>query len=272
MNLSRVVAILLYSILIGCDILQDIIWSYSRLKCYQICPKSFRLKYIDGVVDESSSFSEYGTLFHSIFERYYTNKLAIYELGQVYEQEYAAIVRTPFPPNAYNNLNETYYDKGKEYLDKFSDPFSQFKIIEVEKEFFTDIQGNAVKGFIDLILQDDNGNYIIVDHKSRGKFRSNKEKDEFLVQLYLYGKYIKDKYGVFPSKLCFNKFRANQIVWEDFKEEKYNIALQWVTDIINAIKNDTEFIAILDNTFFCNFLCGSRCKCCNSNCYEGDDL
>lgn len=247
-------------------ILDSFTWSYSRINSYYQCPRSFKLQYIDCLDQSNNAFALWGSLNHSIFERYYKGELQLYELSKVYEQEYRDYVTVPFPPNAYVNLNHTYYDGGKEYWDNFEGLYDNCKILGIEQEVNTKIDKYDFTGYIDLILEDENGIFI-VDHKSK-KFRIKKECEEYFKQLYIYSLYIYEKYGVFPYQLVLNTFRMDTVQIEPFNKEKYEASKQWVVDTIAEIYKDKEFNAKPDN-FFCNFLCSVNMHCPYSDKYIG---
>ena len=135
-----------------------------------------------------------------------------------------------------------------------------------------------------MIVKDKNtGRYIVVDHKSKSKFKNEEERDEYARQLYLYALYIKAEYGEFPSHLIFNMFRANDVVSIDFNEKSLENAVKWFVTTIEKIKKDNKFddkIAIeykkkgkplkefKKDSFFCNELCGVRSYCNRSRCYK----
>lgn len=72
-----------------------------------------------------------------------------------------------------------------------------------------EIGGNPFKGYIDVIGERDGGIYIIDRKSHRLKSRNNrcvptesdKELDSYLRQLYLYGEYIKCRFGAPPRGL-----------------------------------------------------------------------
>ena len=132
-------------------------------------------------------------------------------------------------------------------------------------------------GYIDLVLLDKtDGEYVVWDHKSKSKFTSEREKKEYLRQLYLYAGYVKEKYGKFPKELTFNMFRANEIVTEPFNETDYEAAVDWFVSTIDKIYETTAFLDKIAisyyekmkdlsdfkrDDFFCNNLCDSRKSC-----------
>ena len=266
--------------------LDDKTWSFSSVNSYENCPKCFYLSYLQDppLEKDQNAFAQWGTLGHSLFERYVNGELELYELGNTYENEYDEAVTLRFPPNKYVDLGESYHDKGKDYFENWEGFPDNWELIESEREIHLDIEGNTFIGFIDLIVRDKNtGRYIVVDHKSKSKFKDEKEKEEYARQLYLYALYIKAEYGEFPSHLIFNMFRANDVVTIDFDEGSLEKAAEWFKTTIEKIKKDDKFldkITVLfrqkkkplkefkKDDFFCNNLCSVRSYCNRSKFYK----
>ncbi len=240
-------------------ILDGFEWSFSRINAYKTCPRMFRLTYIDCIRTTDNAFAEWGTLGHSLFERYFKGEKQFYELSALYEKEYPTAVTHLFPPNAYVDLNQKYHDVGKEYFDNFEGLYEDAERLGIEEEIHIKIGEYRFVGYIDLILRDERGIFI-VDHKSKSKFKNKKEKEEYLIQLYLYSLYIFEKYGEWPYRLVFNMFRANEIIDVDFDMASLEAAKKWVTDTISEIYEDIEFNTKADS-FFCDFLCSVK-ECC----------
>ena len=266
--------------------LDDKTWSFSSVNSYENCPKCFYLSYLQdpSLEKDDNAFAQWGKLGHSLFERYVNGEIELYEMGEIYEKEYDEKVTLKFPPNKYVDLGESYHDKGKEYFENWEEFPDNWELIESEREIHLDIEGNTFIGFIDLIVKDKNtGRYIVVDHKSKSKFKDEKEKEEYARQLYLYALYIKAEYGEFPSHLIFNMFRANDVVTIEFDHEALEKAVEWFKTTIEKIKKDDKFddkIVISrrkkglpmkgfkKDDFFCNFLCSTRRFCPRSKDYK----
>lgn len=223
----------------------------------------FKYTYIDVLSKTNNAFAEWGSYNHFLLEKYYRREIELFDLTDAYKKDYRASIKCKFPPNAYKDLNKSYYESGIEYYNNFNDDFSEYTIIGVEQEIHLLIDKYKFIGYIDLILKDKDDNYIIVDHKSKSKFASKKEKKEYLRQLYLYSIYIKETYGKYPVKLIFNMFRTNEIIETDFSESECNSAKQWLIDTIRKIYEDKEFLCSPDE-YFCNFLCSVRHFCRSS--------
>jgi len=250
-------------------------WSFSSVNAYHTCPYMFYLTYIKRITKVNNAFSEWGTFCHWILQQYYTGKLELFELSQVYAEGYAKNVTLPFPQNAYKDLNVSYKAAGKKYFDNFEDDFSRYEVIGVEQKFEIKIGKYSFMGYIDLILKDENG-YYILDHKSKSKFKNASELRHYLFQLYLYAQYIYERFGEYPKGLIYNMFRAGDIIREEFKIDEFNKALSWAETTIDRIFEDenfedkilTEFVAKRKDIqkfdkkdFFCNNLCSCRKEC-----------
>lgn len=268
------------------EMLDNRVWSFSSVNCYNNCPKCFYLSYLQDPPLEKveNAFAQWGTLGHSLFERYVDGTLELFELGDKYEEEYEEAVTLPFPPNKYVDLNESYYKNGRNYFENWNGFPDDWELVESEKEIHLNINGNAFIGFIDLIVRDKKtGDYIIVDHKSKSKFKNEKEQEEYARQLYLYSLHIKEEFGKYPTYLIFNMFRADQVVKIKFNEEDLHKAVSWFKETVEKTKKDITFkdkIAIdyrqksktlrefKKDDFFCNFLCGTRNSCLRSKDYK----
>ena len=162
---------------------------------------------------------------------------------------------------------QKYICSGVNYLKSFK-PI-QGEILGIEEEMHYKINGTPFIGYIDMIVRDERGIYLI-DHKSRelkprsGRKKptlSDKELDEMLVQLYLYAAAIEQKYGELPYKLCFNCFRSGLIIEEPFSHTAYNNAISWATENIERITNAESFRPSME-FFQCKNLCGLSNGCC----------
>lgn len=250
-------------------------WSYSSLSCFERCPLAFKLRYIQGFKDEESAFTQYGKFVHSILEKYYKHELELFDLADVYKNGYYDMVTEDFPTMFGKSLEDIYYDAGEEYFTSFEDEFFDYKIVDVEKKFVTKIGDSYFTGVIDLILTDGK-DYFIVDHKSKGKFKSKKEHSEYLRQLYLYAKYIYDTYKKYPKQLIFNLIRSGETIWTDFNMKDYKNTLKWCSDLIEKIKNEKSFDDKhmkdadkykIGSDFYCSQLCSMRTLCVRSDAF-----
>lgn len=243
------------------------IYSYSKVKSFYNCPFYFFKNYFDkpkDFVPEGHGTSEFGSYVHKILEMYEKGELGEYELFPYYEEHYDENVKSTFLMHLGNNFSKDlwkiYYDDGKKYFQNFSG-YEGLKILESEYEFFEEVDNSFIlNGKIDLIAIDKDNELVVIDHKSKGKFKNKIEKEEYAVQLYLYAYAIFKKYKKYPKLLIFNMFRSNEWVEFKFDENKYTDALDWLIKSVNEIEHTLEFPPKLD-TFYCNNFCTFRTIC-----------
>lgn len=243
------------------------VYSYSKVKSFYSCPHYFYQNYYDKPEDfipEGHGTSEFGSYVHKILEMYEKGELGEYELLQYYEEHYDENVKSTFLTymgKGYSkDLWKVYYDGGKKYFETFSG-YDGLKILESEYEFFEEVDNFFIlNGKIDLIAMDKNGDLVVIDHKSKGKFKNKAEKNEYAIQLYLYAFAVFKKYGKFPKKLMFNMFRSGEWVKFDFDEDKYTESLEWLIKSVHEIESAMEFPP-KPNTFFCQNFCPFRNIC-----------
>lgn len=258
-------------------ILDSITWSYSSVNSYTTCPKMFKLTYIDGKSKINNAFAQWGSFMHSILEKYFSGELEMFQLSDLYKDQYQKNVTLEFPENAYVDLGSRYYDTGLKYLNNFEGFDRRYNVVDVEQKIDMSISERPFVGFIDLVLTDQaDGAYIIVDHKSKSNFKNNLELTHYLRQLYLYASYIKHQYGEYPKQLWFNMIRADQIIRMDFDRAAFDEAKRWFSGTIEQIYADRIFTdkiamrqsktkkAFKNDDFFCNNLCGVREHCLRS--------
>ena len=244
-------------------LIDDMVWSYSRISCYQHCGYKWFCKYIKGMSEDERFYTSYGSFMHKLIEQYYRGELSKDNMKLRFLMDFSKEVKGARPSE---KIVQSYIHKGIDYLESFN-PFP-LNMIDVELEVKYNINDIPFIGYIDYLGEKD-GELYIVDNKSRDlKPRSGKKKptkkdeelDEMLIQLYLYAAAVKQLYGKFPKYLCFNCFKNGVFIEEPFVEEKYEDAIQWAIDMINQIKNDEDFRPNVEY-FGCMQLCGFTSEC-----------
>lgn len=236
-------------------------YSYSRLNAFRQCKYQYYLTYYGkkrGEEDrgEDNAFAQFGTLAHSLLERYEKGELMSYELLPKYEMEYPDAVTYDFPPNAYVDLGESYYTDGAAFFADF-DGFDDLEVVGAEDEFEIEIDDFIFCGFIDLELVNRKTDKLIVrDWKSMSSLKKQDIPSKRR-QLYSYCPWMKKKFGRFPDRLEFGLFRKQKTVGFDFNIDHYNETIQWIRDTVSEIRSCKEWPATY-NEFYCNYLCGHR--------------
>ena len=245
-------------------LIEDMLWSYSRIDCYKECRYKWFLKYIKNCKEIPMFYSSYGSFMHKLIELYYKGEITKDQMLTKFLLDFSKEVRGDRPSA---KIVEGYIHSGVEYLSGFTE--FPFNMVDVEKKVNFEIDGYNFIGIIDYVGEKD-GEYYIVDNKSRDLSpRSNRKKptlkdaelDEMLKQLYIYSAAIKNEFGKFPKELCFNCFRTGVFIREPFSIDKYNETIEWAKTQIELIKNEEEFSPMID-FFGCKYICGVQNECC----------
>lgn len=249
------------------NIIDDMVWSYSRIKTFDDCKYKFLLKYIFGFEPKELFFASYGKLMHKIIELYSKGELKKEELTSFYFDHFFKdiVVKAPNPKIWLN-----YANSGYEYLRHIDDKenIKINDIIGVEEKMYFNINDYMFVGIIDSVLN--NEDYLIIcDNKSKtlnerskkGKAtKSDKELDSYLRQLFIYSIPVNKIFGKQVDKLMFNCFRSQKVITEPFDINSYSEAKQWVLDKISSIKSEEEWEPTV-NYFYCKNLCDMQEHC-----------
>lgn len=244
-------------------LIEDMIWSYSRIECFNDCPYKFFLKYISKCEESDKFYASYGSFMHKLIENYYRGLLSKEDMLTEFLTGFSESVKGIRPQES---IVQKYIRCGIEYLTGFQ-PF-EYPMVDVEKRVDFEIDGLKFVGYIDYLGEKD-GEYYIIDNKSRDlKPRSkrakptnkDKELDSMLKQLYLYSAAIKQEYGKFPKALCFNCFKSGAFIEEPFQKEAYLDTIEWAKRSIESIKEADDFYPNRE-FFVCSYICGVNEDC-----------
>jgi len=252
-------------------IIRNMRWSYSRINSFENCKYGWYLTYIKGIPSINNFFSDFGSFGHEILEKYLKKELTMFELADYYTENYDDNITSKAPPFP-KNMAGKYYLEGLSFFENFTG-FDK-EIVGVEDKInFTTKNGYEFIGYLDLLLKDDDGEYIVVDHKCSNPYRKKTTKKngvEFVLdntkikgykkQMYIYAIDIKQRYGKFPKQMWINFFKANLIHKIDFVEEEYLEVVEWLNNSIDNILAETEWKENISD-YFCKYLCGVRKSC-----------
>lgn len=261
-------------------VLDDFVWSFSRIEKFFQCAKNFELQYIKELKGLKGAYAEFGNLCHDCLEKYAKGKLAEYELSEFYINNFDKYVKAKFPYNKYVDLKEKYYEEGLDYFNTFSG-FGDRKILSVEKKYNFKVDKYNFTGKIDLECPDE-----IIDHKTKKeqhlkRLTKKHNKDDYIVmpdgryihyenfiQLYIYSIPYKNKYGYYPKKLSLNMLRVQDWYTVDFDPYFFDKSKQWVVDKIKLIYKAEKFTkGEKVDSYWCNSSCDQRLNCPYSDFY-----
>lgn len=249
-------------------VLDQMIWSFSRIKSYENCKHEWYLNYIECVSEDKCSnvFAEFGTFCHLILQKYLNYELEKNELAEFYQEYFEDYVKTICFMK--NDIQGNLYEAGLKYFQNINLDPKKLNIISVEQEYLDTIGNYKFRGIIDLLYKDGD-DYVIMDHKSARSplTKSNTVKksclekvEEYKKQLYLYSMFVKNKLNKFPKYLEWNFFRDNKIYRIEFDINEYHKSLDWAKTTIDRIYQEDRFEPNQD-FFYCSHLCDFRTIC-----------
>lgn len=267
-------------------------YSFSRLNadclyCY----------YLDYVADRkeklrkvSNGFADVGLIAHKVLEDFGNGKLLQFELKDRFLADFDEGV--PYGvklvmDNGYvKDMTEKYKADCAKFFEKY-DGIDVGEQIAAEEKFslLLKIKDKTIilRGVIDCIALDSDGEYHIIDFKSKSAFKSPEELRNYARQLYLYSIFVKYKYGRFPKTLQFLQFRIDHTEVINFSEDGLNEALNWVYNQTELLENEQFWTpkclqesekqkqGLKPDYFVPNNLCSYRFSCKYSPQYKGDD-
>lgn len=260
----------------------DITWSWSRLNSLRQgidntgdgCAYNWYLTYREGNRGIGNFFAEYGTLAHILIERFHKGEIFEWDIPDELEKGLNNFeFQVPFPrmKNSYYNSIKDFFCIESNHFDSiaFGDRFKDYEVLENELEINFKLNGNRIKGYVDLLANHKDLGFIVGDFKSSKPYKGDKLKNN-IMQLYLYSIGIKEIYGKYPDHLLYYYFREH-----DKKEYSYKFDLkdlertkEFVLETIEMSKDyqkEEDFkprcIEVDKNDFFACNLCNHRQHC-----------
>ena len=248
------------------DLLDGMVWSYSRLTSYEHCPYSWYRRYVEEEVGESSFYADNGKAMHEVFDALIKGNVSFEDAPSLYLEKYDAITSS-----VKQEIMDKTFDACINYLCNISENvLDDYEIVGSEIELDFSVCAYRFTGFVDLLLRDANGNLIIVDHKSSDPFlkqngepyaKSKEQFNNYVRQLSLYCYGIEQMYGEKPVKIVFHHFKNDgKLTVLPVDDELIDSAITWCLDVIKKIYDDEAFDP-KTKTGFCYRLCDYRRNC-----------
>lgn len=146
--------------------------SFSALKIFQECAHKYKLNYIDDLRKfTGNEFTAFGTALHEACERKVLDVST--DAVQVFRDKFVEELAKLPPADASNSsLREQMQVQGETLsgliLEALQAYFGSFRVVSAEEELLLQMDNTEFqfKGYVDLILQTDDGKYHIIDWKS----------------------------------------------------------------------------------------------------------
>lgn len=184
----------------------NMIYSHSRLACFEQCPKKFEYKYVQKIaIPEKVSIEAFmGKVVHSTLEKLFrdlqhTKKNELPELLAYYEKLWNEGWSDEIAINKEGLTKEHYLELGKKCVANFYEknhPFRKGKVLGIEQQITLDLGGDGrhrLTGYIDLLVEAGENHFQIHDYKTYGKLpeQAKMEEDE---QLAIYQMWVQQEF------------------------------------------------------------------------------
>lgn len=182
--------------------------SYSQISLYQECPLAYKLQYIDGLKPKDKWYFSFGSTLHLCAQHFFEVSIppppSLSEILQFYEENWLS--------EGYDSPQEEekYKAYGKQILTEFCKTHRKnFQVpLAVEKQFYIDVEGIKVRGYIDRVDKLKSGGLAIVDYKTSRELFTNEHLAQDL-QLTLYQLAAEQTWQLPVEKLTLYHLRSN---------------------------------------------------------------
>lgn len=229
--------------------------SKSKINTYKKCPREFKYIYIDHLHSEPNQYMQLGLDVHKIAENVGAElktkeQCTDEDIIEAFENQY---IESEFDISKHM---ENLFFFFKDVLG------SGYKILNVEDDIYDDEYG--IRGIVDLVLEDDDGDLIIVDYKTS----KSRPITDYRLELCMYKKLVEFKYTgrtVSSAMIFFTKdgqYRGVNFVNEQEKgsyitDEDYQAVFEYINFIKDKIDNN---IFPPKKQFLCNY-CSFQEQC-----------
>lgn len=217
------------------SILDGFRWSFSKLEVAASCPFAFKKMYLDGAKPAANPFAQLGSLCHDLLARFEQGELAVYDLLPAFAKRYHKEVIAEWPAFPLN-LEERTRLRIADYFRTFSGfPFR--RILMVEEKLIGTLCGRPFSGIIDLLVEDQAGKIVIIDHKtsSISEYRGRKLQHHKR-QLFLYAHLLRQCCHIQVDAIAFNLIKEGQWLEFPWSELEESCAVSWALGIMGAVE------------------------------------
>jgi len=215
---------------------QTLVLSFTQINTYKTCPLQYRFNYIYQIPKPKHAAPTFGSSIHKTLQKFYKEILkgkipALDKLLKLYEEcwETGGYIdidhENRYKQNGYDQLS-VYYEKNMKEIKP---------VLGLEQEFYININGHKVKGYIDRIDQLEDIKVEIVDYKT-GKPRKSAEVNKDL-QLSIYALACIKELGFLPEMLSFYYLETNEKISTVRSPDQLNETEELIRETIDNILN-----------------------------------
>lgn len=207
------------------------IYSISKLQSFKQCKLQYWLNYHERIKGTGNIYSILGGLVHDQMELLQPMKINNAKALQGFkdkllEMELSGDIKF-MSPKIENNYKESLYHYFNHYK-----PL-EAKKVALEKEFYVEIEGIILRGFIDAVLLNEDDTITIIDYKTSSSYSGEKKKEAAL-QLILYAYAMESLYGAEINTIAWNMLKYAKVTY--FKLEPPKTKKQTESTIKEKVK------------------------------------
>ena len=227
--------------------------SPSRASQFKTCPQQFKYANVDKLKEPTNEVQAKGTTVHQALEDLFDlpqDERSIEKLHNLFRDAWTKVRGTDEHHNLFSSVEEErdWGIDGLKLLNNYmtiEDP-TTFNPLERERWVRGSIEDLNLRGILDRMDRNRNGELIIVDYKS-GKAPIAKYKEPRFFALKLYALLIRDELGEIPAELKLIYLKNSTIHTLKINEEDLNTARKEILEIWSNIKKaykENKFPAI----------------------------
>jgi len=215
--------------------LEDIVYSPSRLKLYEDCPKRYWYSHVLRIPGMPKTFFSLGTLMHDVCEQVASR---IKDGDTVSVEEAMAMLEAKWRPSVYDYAEQEQEDRteAETMIRSFMarQATKDTRIIDLEKKVRVEVEGHVIEGYVDRI--DDLGDSLqVIDYKTT-KERTSKPKLKKDFQMALYQLGVAQAYGKPVSDIGHWYLRMDQEWMVQLSAEELDAVRQRALAVIQGIE------------------------------------
>jgi len=230
--------------------------SPSRASQFKTCPQQFKYANVDKLREPTNEVQAKGTTVHQALEDLFDlpqDERSIEKLHDLFRDAWTKVRGTDEHHNLFSSVEDErdWGIDGLKLLNNYmtiEDP-TAFDPLERERWVRGSIEDLNLRGILDRMDRNRNGELIIVDYKS-GKAPMAKYKEPRFFALKLYALLIKEELGEMPAELKLIYLKNSTIHTLKINEEDLNTARQEILEIWSNIKKaykENNFPAVKNN-------------------------
>ena len=227
--------------------------SPSRASQFKTCPKQFKFANVDKIKEPTTEVQAKGTTVHQALEDLYDlpkEERTPENLYNLFRSAWTKVRNDDEHVNLFQNVEEE-KKWGVDALNLLSNYLTlenpeEIEPLEKERWVRGSIEDLNLRGILDRMDRDKDGNLIIIDYKS-GKAPAAKYKEPRFFAMKLYALLIKDELGEMPKELKLIYLKNSTIHTMQVGEETLTNAKEEILEIWGNIKKaykDNDFPAI----------------------------